>query len=41
MGGVVEEATREGEVLGLNPTGPVARDFSEKMHDLRLRRRLP
>jgi hypothetical protein len=30
MGGVIEEATREGEVGGSNPTSRVAREFCAK-----------
>jgi len=30
IGGVVEKGTREDEVLGLNPTDRVARDFTRK-----------
>jgi len=32
MGGVVEEATRKGEVAGSNPTGRVACDFTRKKY---------
>ena len=32
MGGVVEEATRKGEVAGSNPIGRVARDFYAKKY---------
>ena len=34
IGGVVEEATCEGKVSGLNPTGREARDFTRKKRDL-------
>ena len=39
IGGVVEKATRKGKVLGSNPIGREARDFTRKKRDLRLRRR--
>jgi hypothetical protein len=34
MSGVVEEATREIEFVGSNPTSRVAHDFMQKMCDL-------
>ena len=38
IGGVVEEATRKGEVSCSNSTGHEARNFTRKKNDLRLRR---